>query len=452
MSPIGGPAGGRIPYLVAMTSGQVGLPVTLGALVAVLALGCLLVVVVGLRRQVARSQNALALAEWQRAEADERWRAFTDHHPHGVFSLDPTGRFVATNASWEDLTGYPLARLEGRRLADLLRPADRLQVADVLGRLATGASEEFEISVRCLHGGVVDLSVQGLPVVLAGEVVGVHGVARSVTERNRMLSDLQHATRAEEESDEARALFTAHLSHEMRTPLTSIASAAELLDDTDLDPMQHQLVAMVSRGAHRLGGLAANIVDVTRLDAGANDLHVIEIHLRSLVEEIVDLGQQGALKRGLMLTGHVEEEVPDFVHGDPVRITQVLTNLVGNAVKFTTVGSVRVEVLYRSVGDGRSDVVFAVSDTGIGMSPDQRSRLFRPFSQADSSIARHFEGIGLGLAISRHLVELMGGTIWVETEHGVGSTFSFRIPSPGPVALVPGAGPGRAPGRSPGLA
>jgi PAS domain S-box-containing protein len=383
-----------------------------------------------LRRRTRSGEADRGAAERRLRAAEARWDAFTGQHPHGVFELDPTGRFVSANQAWEDLTGHPAHRLEGRRLLDLLRPADRAALGEVLARLATGVHQEFEVSVRRLHGGVVDLSVVGLAVVVDGEVVVMHGVARSVTERNRVLRDLQRATRDVEKAEDARALFTAHLSHELRTPLTSIASAVELLDDTDLDPLQRELAGTVARGARRLRGLVDNLVDVARLGAGSGDLHVVEIHLCSLVEEIVAIARPAALERGLELTGHVDAEVPDYVHGDPVRITQVLTHLIGNAVKFTPQGRVRVVVSRRSVGDGRADLLLEVCDTGIGMTAEQRGRLFRPFSQADSSIARHFGGIGLGLAISRHLVELMDGSIWVESEHGVGSTFSFRIPLP----------------------
>ncbi|MGE3175132.1 MAG: ATP-binding protein [Planctomycetota bacterium] len=263
---------------------------------------------------------------------------------------------------------------------------------------------------------------------------------RTHSELQQKVAELGAAKALAEEAALAKGRFLATMSHELRTPLNGMVGSAELLQATRLDAEQESLVALLHRSSTSLLAIVNDILDYSRIEAGRVCLEDIAFGLHDCVGDVVELQRQVALERGLELTLEVAPSLPAFVRGDPGRLRQVLMNLVSNAIKFTPCGQVDVRVLPAS--GQRDDLVqFVVQDTGIGIAPVAQDRLFQAFVQADASTTRRFGGTGLGLVISRHLVELMGGAIEFESEPGGGTTFRFTCALAAAAAAEPAATP-----------
>ena len=244
-----------------------------------------------------------------------------------------------------------------------------------------------------------------MPVIVYDEVVGVHGVAEDVTENNEMRRELERTRRAAEEASAAKSLFLANMSHEVRTPLTSVLGATEMLAEDDLDPHQQYLVDVIHRSGERLLRLVNDILDVSRLEAGKLEVHASPFDVRTLVRDVATWAAPLAEREGLTLACSVDPALPAQVVGDAMRVSQVLTNLLGNALKFTEAGQVRMAVESGPRLGSTHEVCFVVEDSGIGIHGDQLAGLFESFTQVDTSTTRKYGGAGLGLAICQELVD-----------------------------------------------
>lgn len=246
--------------------------------------------------------------------------------------------------------------------------------------------------------------------------------------REKVERELYKAKEAAEAANLAKSEFLATMSHEVRTPLNGLLPILEMLRDTRLDADQRQFVTTALNSSHHLLRIINDILDYSKIEAGKLEMEAIELDLGELVQSVVVLMSKAAERRGLKLTHSIAKDVPAAVRGDPIRLRQILTNLVSNAVKFTEKGGIFIEVSKRAEGKKRIELRFSVKDTGIGMSEQTSARLFRTFSQADASTTRKHGGTGLGLVICKRLVELMGGQIGIKSREGRGSIFWFVIP------------------------
>ena len=255
---------------------------------------------------------------------------------------------------------------------------------------------------------------------VAGVVALVTG--RSVTRSGRQLAD---ARRAAEAGSRAKSEFLANMSHEIRTPMNGVFGMAELLDDTSLTPLQREYLATLRSSADGLLGVINDILDVSKLEVGKLQLEAVEFDLAEVVADATRTLAVRAHQQGLELVHRIDPGAPEYLVGDALRLRQVLLNLIGNGIKFTERGEVSVEVTVARESIDTWGAHFAVRDTGVGIPAAEIERLFAPFEQADMSTTRRYGGTGLGLTITRHLVEMMGGRVWVDSTPGEGSTFHF---------------------------
>jgi signal transduction histidine kinase/CheY-like chemotaxis protein/HPt (histidine-containing phosphotransfer) domain-containing protein len=250
------------------------------------------------------------------------------------------------------------------------------------------------------------------------------GLEQTVTERTH---ELAAARDVAESANRAKSEFLATMSHEIRTPMNGMLVMAELLAGTELPARQQRYAETIVRSGQTLLTIINDILDISKIEAGKLELEQGRVHVGTLVEDVLSLFWERASSKKLDMAAAIGADVPQAIEGDPVRLSQILANLVNNALKFTESGHVKLFVRRRGGGAGNADLLFAVEDTGIGIEPDKVGRIFEAFSQADQSTTRRFGGTGLGLSICQRLVTAMGGRIWVESVPGKGSAFAFTL-------------------------
>jgi len=389
-------------------------------------------------------------------DSEAGFRAALEELGEGVVIADEEERIVYANTRLGELSGHAVDDMIGQSLTELLvPPEDRATWLQRSQMLLQGFSERAESRIRRRDGDSFWAEIHATPFRdPQGEIIGSMSAITDVSERKRIQEELVKAIDESEDANRAKSTFLANMSHELRTPMNAILGYNELLQeeaqDRGLDSMLPDLEKIRTAGKHLLR-LINDILDLSKIEAKKIELHLESFPVSGLVSDISDTMGHLVARRGNRLEVRRADDLGEM-RADLTRVRQVLMNLLGNAGKFTEKGEIRLDVRRETVS-GRPWIVFDVTDTGIGMSPEQVAKLFQAFTQVDDSSTRRYEGTGLGLAISRQLCRMMGGDVTVVSELGRGSTFTVRLPAdagagPAPerkpptrVSLSPGHGP-----------
>lgn len=363
------------------------------------------------------------------AQKDAFMRRLLDSVPDLIFYKDRHGVYLGCNKAHEVLIGLPENEFVGKTNHDLF-PAEMAQEYDeqdeiVLSQRRMLHTEQW-VTYPNGQQALLDTLITpfGPP---DGEPLGIIGICRDLTGRKEAEDELRKAKEAAESANQTKSAFLSTMTHELRTPLNGVLGLTNLLLDTDLNPEQFDLVNTIQTSGNTLLTLINDILDFSKIEANKLELEQSNFDLRRCLEETLDLVASQATAKGLTLAYSLDPDVPTHLCQDVTRIRQILVNLLSNAVKFTDRGEIVVLVSKCRAQATPCALHFAVQDTGIGIPAERFSKLFHSFSQVDVSVARRFGGTGLGLAISKRLAELLGGTMWVESEVGRGSTFHFTI-------------------------
>jgi two-component system sensor histidine kinase/response regulator len=362
-------------------------------------------------------------------ESEERYRQMAFNASDLLYIVHPATNQIDWYGNVDQVLGYGEGEFE-RTMAGWerhLHPDDFDRVVNAYTHSCEeGTPFQLEYRVRRKDGSYLYWSDRGRPIYEAnGQLIKFVGACSDITERKNREVELQKAKEAAEAASKAKSDFLANMSHEIRTPMNGIIGMTTLALETSLNSEQRTLLTTVRESADALLCIINEILDFSKIEAGKLELEPLSFSLREVIEDTLLTLALRAHQKGLELACHTPPDVPDALIGDPHRLRQILTNLIGNAIKFTERGEVVVRVAVEQDSDAALVLRFSVTDTGIGIVKEKQAIIFEAFTQADNSTTRNYGGTGLGLTISARLVEIMGGRIWVESESGRGSTFSF---------------------------
>jgi len=384
---------------------------------------------------IGTDNTARKLVEAEQKKLDQRLRdqqfytrSLIESNIDALMTTDPSGIITDVNKQMEALTGCTRDELIGAPFKKYFTDPERAEAAIKLV-LSQKKVTDYELTACARDGKQTVVSYNATTFYDRDRTLqGVLAVARDVTERKLVEAELKQAKAAAESASRTKSDFLASMSHEIRTPMNAIIGIADLLAKTPLDPEQEKYVQIFRRAGDNLLNLINDILDLSKVEASQLELERTGFSLNDHLEKVTEMLAGRAREKGLTLVCEIAPNVPANLVGDPTRLRQVLLNLLGNAIKFTESGEVSLRVTPDADCSIPTALRFTISDTGIGIPGEKLGQVFEPFTQADSSTTRRFGGSGLGLTISKRLVELMGGRIWVESEVGGGSVFSFAVP------------------------
>jgi PAS domain S-box-containing protein len=348
--------------------------------------------------------------------------------PNPIYFKDALGRYIGCNRAFESLFGQHREDFLGRPAREVMGQAGAEEEIQDQRLFATGGVQTFETRLVVSSGETRELiHSRTLFTGAQGHVGGILGVITDITQHKQVEIALREAKAAAEAASRAKSEFLANMSHEIRTPMNGIMGLVDLTLDTPLDDTQRRYLTLVKSSSTSLLNILNDILDLSRIEAGRLSVEQLGFDLRALLQEALAPLEPRAREKGLVLECAVAPDVPAQLVSDPLRLRQILVNLVGNAIKFTRQG--RVDLSAWPEGQGAARVLhLCVADTGVGIAQDKLDRIFESFTQADNSTTREYGGTGLGLTISRRLAQALGGQLWAESEVGVGSRFHLTLP------------------------
>lgn len=383
-------------------------------------------------QRLSESMELVDRALTEAAALQSHFLSIFDQSPIGIALLDAQGgQILDCNERYAAIVGRSVEQMRQLGSLNITHPDDQPLVATEIGRLQAGEISSFQLNARFLrpdHSSVWTHRTVALVQVDAPGHSLLLSMVEDITVQRETEQKLLDAKEAAEQASRAKSAFVANMSHEVRTPMNAVLGFLDILADSGLNVEQRTLLEKVQKASRALLRILNDILDFSKLDAGAVELELAPFTLDEVLRDATELMAPSASIKGLELALDVQPGLPQHYRGDALRLGQILLNLLGNAIKFTQQGSVRLAV--RALGqavDSQARLRFEVADTGIGMRPEQVDHLFQPFTQADDSTTRRFGGTGLGLTIVKRLVELMGGEIGVQSELGQGTTFWFTV-------------------------
>ncbi|HWR30193.1 MAG TPA: response regulator [Negativicutes bacterium] len=380
-----------------------------------------------MRRQIAEAATDLETRINARTLALQKFSRAIEQSPVSVMITDVEGNIEYVNPKFCQLTGYTDAEVIGQNPRFLKSGHTNAETYDELWQtLCAGHSWQGEFINKRKDGGLFNEKAIITPLRnLTGTITHYVAVKEDVTQMKKKEEELRQALQTADDATQAKSMFLANMSHEIRTPMNAIIGMSYLALKTELTPKQHDYVNKIHNASTSLLGIINEILDFSKIEAGKLQLDSTSFVLDEVMNGVFNLTHAQANAKGLEFLYHIAPDIPQQLVGDPLRLAQIMTNLINNAVKFTSSGFITIDGQIIGRMGQKVELQFAVSDTGIGMSSDQVARLFQAFTQADGSTTRKYGGTGLGLAISKRLIEIMGGTILVDSTPGVGSTFTF---------------------------
>ena len=364
------------------------------------------------------------------AASESRYLSLFENVSEGLYRSSVDGQLLDANPALVSMLGYEsLEELRTKSIGFDLYIDSAEREAAVRQFTSNGVLNSFELRLRRKDGTTLNVLENARAVMSPeGEVLCYEGTLTDISHMKQVEDALVEARDQALHVSRLKSEFLANVSHEIRTPMNGIIGMTDLLGETELNSEQREYADAVRRSAGFLMNIINDVLDFSKIEAGRVELERIEFNLRESVEDVVELLAEQAQEKGLDFAATFDTDLPASFSGDPYRIQQIITNLAGNAIKFTPSGHVVIRVHCLHADNAASEIEIEVLDTGIGISPELKSRLFQPFTQGDGSTTRRFGGTGLGLAISRQLVEMMGGRIGAELRSGGGSRFWFRVP------------------------
>jgi PAS domain S-box-containing protein len=383
-------------------------------------------------------------------EKEARFRGYFEHSQVGMAVTSPTKGWVEANDQLQKMLGYTLNELRQKTWAELTHPDDIDADVQQFERMLAAEIDNYTLDKRFIRkdGEIVytNLTVACIRAE-TGDVLNVLASFQDITERKKMdndlherikeldeaqsamlnmMEDLDEEKAKAEDATRAKSDFLANMSHEIRTPMNAVIGMAHLALKTELTPKQYDYLNKIQSSANSLLGIINDILDFSKIEAGKLDMEAVEFDLLETMDNVANvITVKAQEKENLEVLFYLDSQVPNFLVGDSLRLNQILVNLGNNAVKFTEKGEIVLTTQIKEKSDDMVTLQFSVRDTGIGMTEEQQAKLFQAFSQADTSTTRKYGGTGLGLTISKRLVNMMGGEIWIESDPGKGTTFNF---------------------------
>lgn len=382
----------------------------------------------GIQKRDSELEKARASLEQHVAERTAYLNALVETSPLGIVTTDREAKVRVCNSAFERLFQYSRNDIMGTELNSLVAPPQLIaEVADYTRRIVGGEPVRATTQRQRKDGMLLDVEMYGVPLFVAGEWAGELVLYQDISERKRAEVALQVAKQQAESANQAKSDFLANMSHEIRTPMNGIIGMTQLALEAELTPEVREYLNMVKSSADSLLTLLNEILDFSKIEAGKFEFESLPFALRESLGQTMKALGHSAHRKGLELAWHVAPDVPEWLVGDCGRLRQVLVNLVGNAIKFTEKGEVVVSAKMGERTPESAKLQFTVRDTGIGISEDKQGLIFAAFTQADTSTTRKYGGTGLGLAIAQRLVNMMDGSIRVESKLGQGSSFEFNV-------------------------
>lgn len=365
-------------------------------------------------------------------DSKKRFSDIADASGEYIWELDENAQYIFLTNHFKDMLGYTIEESLGKTPFDFMPKEEQQQVSDNFFKEIILKRNSFRGLIHpslTKDGKKIWQKVNGLPIFDAnGKIIGYRGASLDITSEKKAQEELEIAKEQAESANRAKTDFLANMSHEIRTPMNAIIGLGDILEDMIIEKKQKDLLYKINSSSKMLLGIINDILDYSKIEAGKLELECNKFTVEDVLSQLKVLFEQRVSQKDLELYFHLKGKSVGLIYGDELRLTQVLSNLLSNAIKFTNIGNITLKIEFiENIDNEKVTLNFSIEDSGIGMNKEQLNNLFKPFSQADNSITRKYGGTGLGLIISKNIINAMGGNIEVQSKEEVGTKFSFAV-------------------------